>query len=140
MKTATIDACEEQRRREEQIRNDYYAGLLYEFWALLGDASEAEARAHETIDLFFVFMKNQDWEAEAKNIPAYMLEQTRLVSEGALAAGRAPSEIEPSPCEVDKADGMLHKIVDAMIQPVRERLASIGSFAARTSPTAAARG
>jgi hypothetical protein len=134
MKTATIDVGSEHSRHFDQIYQEYYAGLRYNFLAQLGDASEADACTRETISRFFVFMKGQCWETEAGHIPAHLLDIAGLLCSEKLAAGDARRK---NRLGLDKADGMLHKIIDGMIQPVRERMVSVISFAGRVAPTAA---
>jgi hypothetical protein len=134
MKTATNDAREDHSRHGGQIHQEYYAGLHYYFLSQSGDASEADGRANETISRFFVFMKGRCWEAEAKHFPKYMLDIAgQLCSEKSAAESARRENVFARA----KADGLLYKIIDAVIRPVRSRLAAVGSFAGRTAPTAA---
>jgi hypothetical protein len=99
-----------------------------------GHASEADARAKETISCFFVYMKGRCWEAEARRFPEYMLDiAVQLRSEKSAAESARHENVSARA----QAGGLLYKFVDAVIRPARSCTAAFGSFAGRTAPTAA---
>jgi hypothetical protein len=117
MRTATVYAGEEHGRYVGQVYQEYYAGLRYYFLSQFGDASEADACVRETVSRFFSMMEGRRW--EAKRVPEHLLNIAGLLCAEKLAA---KTESRTNRLGLDKAAGLLHKIRDGVIQPVKERL------------------
>ena len=122
MRTATIDAGEEQSRYVGRVYQEYYAGLLYYFLSQLGDApGEADAYVRETIDNF---LSTEDGRlgADAKHAPARLLEIAGRVYSEKSAAESARVENRPG---LEKTGGLLHKIRDGVLQPIKVELGQL---------------
>jgi DNA-directed RNA polymerase specialized sigma24 family protein len=133
MRMATIDAGEEHSRYVGRIYQEYYAGLRYYFLSQLGDASEADACVQKAFSLLFFFMKDRCWETDAEYVHVYLMRIAGQLCSKKLATKRARRK---NRLGLDRAESLLHKIIDGVIQPARERLASFNSFVGRTAATA----
>jgi hypothetical protein len=116
MKMAVINV-EEHSRHIGLVYQKYYARLHYYFQAQLGDTPEAEDCVQETIRRFFFFMEDRVWEADAENVPVYLMR----IAGALLCAKRAAA----GQVGGGKAAGRFGRIRNELIQPFRARLESV---------------
>lgn len=120
MRVVNIKAGEEHSQYVGQIYQEHYARLRNYFLTQLGDASEADACLQETFNLFFFFMEDRCWEAEAEYLPAHLMKIAGLLCSKKLAAKGTRRKHRFGD---GVRDSLLGKLGSGVVQAVRECVA-----------------
>lgn len=116
MTISTINASEEHSQHIGQVYREHYARLRRYFLAHLGDASEADQCAQETIRRFFFFMEDRCWETDVEYIPVYLMRIAGFLCSRRLAEKR----VRRSNSLKGENNSLLNKIKNKVIQAINE--------------------
>jgi DNA-directed RNA polymerase specialized sigma24 family protein len=119
MTTATINVSYDHSQYVEQVYDKHSARLKYYFLRQIGDVSEAEDCAQETLCRFFVFIGRRQWEKEVEYIPVYLMRIAGLLCLERLAEKK--SQCADSVDEHERSS-LPDKIRDDAIRSIKERL------------------
>jgi DNA-directed RNA polymerase specialized sigma24 family protein len=117
MTISTINSSEEHSQHIGQIYREYYARLRRYFLAQLGNASEADHCAQETIRCFFFFMEDRCWEADAEYIPVYLMRIAGFLCSRKLAEKRLRRS---NSLDCSENNNLFNKVKNEVVQAINE--------------------
>jgi DNA-directed RNA polymerase specialized sigma24 family protein len=96
MMIANINTSEGHSKYIVEVYQEHYARLRHYFLRHLENTCEAEDCVQETINRFFFFMDDRDWEAEAEYISVYLMRIAGLICSRKLAEKRRQRADNPN--------------------------------------------